>query len=102
MADLGHFAIVTWAVDPARVRPHVDGCFSLDVYPGPDGEPRVWVSAVPFEDQDFHVLAAPWLRFGMGQTNYRTYVIDRETGQRARGGRPAGHRRAGACDRGLA
>jgi hypothetical protein len=23
VADLGHFALVTWAVDPARVRPHV-------------------------------------------------------------------------------
>ena len=83
VARLGHFAIVTWAVDPARVRPHVDERYALDVYPGPDGAPRVWVSAVPFEDQDFHVLAAPWARFRMGQTNYRTYVVDRETGARA-------------------
>jgi hypothetical protein len=83
VATLGHFAILTWAVDPARVRPFVHARFALDEYPGPDGAPRVWVSAVPFEDQDFRVLAAPWARFRMGQTNYRTYVVDRETGERA-------------------
>lgn len=83
VARLGHFAIVTWAVDPRLVRPHVHERFALDEYPGPDGRPRVWVSAVPFEDQDFHVLAVPRMRFRMGQTNYRTYVIDRETGERA-------------------
>src|SRR5262249_52485734 len=50
---------------------------------GPRGEPLVWVSMVPFEDQDFRFRAARWLRFRFGQTNYRTYVIDRSTGQRA-------------------
>jgi hypothetical protein len=38
---------------------------------------------VPFEDQDFHFVATPWLRLRFGQTNYRTYVIDRGSGQRA-------------------
>jgi hypothetical protein len=38
---------------------------------------------VPFEDQDFRFAAAPWLKFRFGQTNYRTYVIDRQTQQRA-------------------
>jgi hypothetical protein len=66
-----------------RVRPHVHPAFDLDCFPGPDGEPSVWVSMVPFEDQDFHFTALPWLRFRFGQTNYRTYVVDRATGHRA-------------------
>jgi hypothetical protein len=38
---------------------------------------------VPFEDQDFHFVGLPWPKWRFGQTNYRTYVIDRETGERA-------------------
>lgn len=83
VANLGHFAIVSYAVDPARVRPHVHERFEFDVIDGADGKPKVLVSMVPFEDQDFHFVGLPWLTFRFGQTNYRTYVIDRETGQRA-------------------
>lgn len=82
-ATLAHFAMVTYSVDPGRVRPHVDARFDLDIYTSADGSPRVWVSMVPFQDQDFHFVAAPWPRFRFGQTNYRTYVIDRRTRQRA-------------------
>lgn len=82
-ATLDHFAIVSYAVPPDRVRPHVHPAFDLDCFAGPSGEPLVWVSMVPFEDQDFRFAAARWLRFRFGQTNYRTYVIDRSTGRRA-------------------
>ncbi|OWK45680.1 DUF2071 domain-containing protein [Fimbriiglobus ruber] len=82
-ASLEHFAIVSYAVPPQRVRPHVYPGFDLDYFPGPNGDPLVWVSMVPFEDQDFRFVAVPWLRFRFGQTNYRTYVIDRSTGRRA-------------------
>ena len=34
---LGHFAIVTYAVDPARVRPHVHPRFDLETFLGADG-----------------------------------------------------------------
>ena len=82
-ATLGHFAIVTYAVPPERVRPHVDERFELDVFVNNQGEQRVWVSAVPFEDQDFHFVGMPWPTFRFGQTNYRTYVIDRVSRRRA-------------------
>jgi Uncharacterized conserved protein (COG2071) len=83
VATLEHFAIVSYAVPVNRVRPHVHEAFDLDCFPGAGGTPLVWVSMVPFEDQDFRFVALPWLRFRFGQTNYRTYVIDRSTGQRA-------------------
>ena len=82
-ATLEHFAIVSYAVPPDRVRRYVDPMFDLDCFSGAQGEPLVWVSMVPFEDQDFRFAAVPWLRFRFGQTNYRTYVIDRSTGRRA-------------------
>lgn len=83
VATLEHFAIVTYAVAPERVRPHVHPSLELDCFPGPNGKPLVWVSMVPFEDQDFRFSAVPWARFRFGQTNYRTYVVDRATGRRA-------------------
>lgn len=83
LANLEHFAIISYAVPPERVRPHVDSRFELDCFVGADGAPRVWVSVVPFEDQDFRLAAVGWPRFRFGQTNYRTYVIDRQTGERA-------------------
>ena len=82
-ATLEHFAIITYAVPVARVQPHIHPRYELDSYPGLDGEPLVWVSVVPFEDQDFHFVRAPGLRFRFGQTNYRTYVRDRANGERA-------------------
>lgn len=82
-ATLEHFSIVTYAVAPERVRPHVNPAFDLDCFQGPQGQPLVWVSMVPFEDQDFRFVAARWLKFRFGQTNYRTYVVDRSTGRRA-------------------
>jgi hypothetical protein len=82
-ATLEHFSIISYAVPAERVRPHVHPAFNLDCLAGPDGQPLVWVSMVPFEDQDFHFVALPRLKFRFGQTNYRTYVIDRSTGHRA-------------------
>jgi Uncharacterized conserved protein (COG2071) len=81
ISSLEHFAIITYAVPPERLRPHVDSRFDLDCIPGLDGEPRALVSMVPFEDRDFRFVRCPWPRFRMGQTNYRAYVIDRVTGE---------------------
>jgi len=82
VATLAHFAMVTYAVPPDRVRPHVDTRFELDTFLDRAGNPRVWVSMVAFEDQNFHFAPLPWLRFRFGQTNYRTYVVDRVTRRR--------------------
>jgi uncharacterized protein YqjF (DUF2071 family) len=83
VATLRHFAIVSWAVDPARVRPHIHPRFEIDAFVDSPTGRKTLVSVVPFEDQDFHFAKFPWLKFRFGQTNYRTYVIDRETGERA-------------------
>lgn len=83
VTKLRHFALITYAVAPERIRPHVHERFELDTYTGSDGKPYVWLSVVPFEDADFHFTTLPLLNFRFGQTNYRTYVIDRETGQPA-------------------
>jgi len=82
VTTLRHFAIVTWAVPPERLRPFVHPRFELDcVEVG--GAPRALLSAVPFEDQDFRAAAFPSPRWRFGQTNYRVYVRDRRTSRRA-------------------
>ena len=80
---LRHFAIVSYAVPTDRVRPLVHPSFDLDSFTALDGTDVVWVSMVPFADQDFRFHALGGLRLQFGQTNYRTYVIERATGNRA-------------------
>lgn len=82
VATLQHFALISYAVDPARVRPQVDERYELDCFVQTAAGPRVLVSVVPFADQDFRFVRLPWVKFRFGQTNYRTYVIDRQTGER--------------------
>jgi uncharacterized protein YqjF (DUF2071 family) len=82
VTQLRHFAIVTYTVDPEKLRPLIHPRFELDCIIDSQGRQRALMSIVPFEDRDFHFVGAPWARFGFGQTNYRVYVTDRETGQR--------------------
>ena len=81
-ATLQHFAIISYAVEPHRVEPHVHPRFGLDCFVHSADGPRAVVSMVPFEDQDFRFVGVPWAKFCFGQTNYRTYIIDRKTGER--------------------
>jgi hypothetical protein len=81
VSSLEHFAIVTYAVPPERLRPHVHPRFEMESIRGDDGLERALVSIVPFEDHDFRFVRIPWPRFRMGQTNYRAYVVDRITGE---------------------
>ena len=49
-----------------------------------DGKPsRSLVSVVTFLDRDFRFVACPWPTWSFGQTNYRAYVLDTETGEQA-------------------
>ncbi len=82
VTTLRHFAIITYAVDPALVRPLIHPRFDLDCIVI-DGVSKALVSVVPFEDQDFRAAAFPSPRSRFGQTNYRAYVYDRATGERA-------------------
>lgn len=81
VSGLVHFAIVTYAIPPERLRPHVHERFDLDCIEV-DGEQLALVSVVPFLDRDFRFAWMPYPRWRFGQTNYRAYVIDRRTGTR--------------------
>lgn len=80
---LHHFAIVTFTVDPAALRPYVHERFDLDTIVDDSGRTRALISVVPFEDHDFAFARLPWPRWTFGQTNYRAYVRDTATGERA-------------------
>ena len=78
---LRHFAIVTYGVDPAALRSHLPERFEPVCIPDAVRGPRALVSAVPFLDVDFRPAFCPWPTFTFGQTNYRAYVLDRETNE---------------------
>ncbi len=79
---LRHFALVTYAAPPERLRPHIPSDrFDIPTFSIAGGE-RALLSAVPFLDVDFHFRhILPFMKFNFGQTNHRAYVIDRKTGQ---------------------
>lgn len=71
---LRDFALITFAIEPAKLAKHLPAgvepdCFTLD-----DGREVAFISAVPFRDLGFHFVGLPFLRFSMGQINYRAYV----------------------------
>ncbi|MDF1745672.1 MAG: DUF2071 domain-containing protein, partial [Gimesia sp.] len=79
---LAHFAIITYLLEPEAARQQIHPRFDLDLIEIDD---REWalLSVVPFVDQDFRFTKAPWLKWRFGQTNYRMYVTDSETGEHA-------------------
>ncbi|HEY0602343.1 MAG TPA: DUF2071 domain-containing protein [Herpetosiphonaceae bacterium] len=83
VTTLRHFAIVTYTLDPERLVPHLHPRFEPDCIQLPDGQQRALLSVVPFHDEAFHFVGAPLIRWSFGQTNYRAYVRDRVTGDRA-------------------
>lgn len=82
VATLRHFAIVTYAIPPERVAGLIDPRFALDCVTI-DGVERALISLVPFQDHEFRWPASSGTPRRFGQTNYRIYVRDRDTGRRA-------------------
>ena len=78
---LAHFAIITYMVEPAVLRPHIPERFELDCISAPDGRRKALISVVPFVDQDFRFVRWPWLKWRFGQTNFRAYVTDAQSGE---------------------
>jgi uncharacterized protein DUF2071 len=78
---LHHFAIVTYMVDPATLRRHLHPRFESDVLERGAAAGCALVSVVTFLDRDFRFAGLPWARASFGQTNYRAYVTDRDTGE---------------------
>jgi hypothetical protein len=80
---LQHFAIVTYWVDPHALRSHLHPRFEPVCLTVDGTSFRSLVSVVTFLDRDFRFVACPWPTWSFGQTNYRAYVIDTETGEHA-------------------
>ncbi|WJG08902.1 DUF2071 domain-containing protein [Aliiglaciecola sp. LCG003] len=78
---LQHFAIITYAADPAKFEGLFPDRFKLDTLVV-DGKVKALISVVPFIDLDFTSAVFPFPKFTMGQTNYRIYIIDRESNER--------------------
>lgn len=73
LTTLADFSIAHWDVDPGRLQAFLPPGFTATAFPV-GGRPRAVVGAVSFRDTRFRFAAAPFLRFHMGQVNYRAYV----------------------------
>lgn len=81
LCGLKHFAIITYAVPAERFQGVFPERFQLDTVEV-NGKEMGLISVVPFVDVDFTSAVFPFPKFTMGQTNYRIYIIDTETGER--------------------
>jgi uncharacterized protein YqjF (DUF2071 family) len=80
---LHHFAILTYWVDPSRLREHLHPRFEPVCLEAEGASRRALISVVTFLARDFRLAAWPWLKGSFGQSNYRAYVLDTETGDHA-------------------
>lgn len=81
VCGLKHFAIITYAVPSDRFKGIFPDRFKLDTVTI-DGQEKGLISVVPFIDVDFTSAVFPFPRFTMGQTNYRIYIVDSQTGEK--------------------
>lgn len=81
VCKLQHFAIITYAVAPSRFDGLFPDRFKLDTVEI-NGSEKALISVVPFIDVDFTSAVYPFPKFTMGQTNYRIYIIDKNTNER--------------------
>lgn len=81
LCGLQHFAIITYAVPVERFQGILPKRFQLDTIEI-DGQEMGLISVVPFIDVDFTSAVFPFPKFTMGQTNYRIYIIDTQSGER--------------------
>ncbi|UZE96702.1 DUF2071 domain-containing protein [Alkalimarinus alittae] len=81
LCGLKHFAIITYAVPVDRFKGVFPERFQLDTIEV-KGQTMGLVSVVPFIDVDFTSAVFPFPKFTMGQTNYRIYIVDKETNER--------------------
>ena len=81
-SKLEHFALINYALPKARLEPYIpQHRFEIPEF-NVAGQRLALTSAVPFVDVDFHFIHLfPFLKFSFGQTNYRVYVIDKQTGE---------------------
>jgi uncharacterized protein YqjF (DUF2071 family) len=78
---LQHFAIVTYWVAPSSLRRHLHPRFEPVCLENGLKSRQALVSVVTFLDRDFRFVRCPWFKRSFGQTNYRAYVADTQTGE---------------------
>ncbi|NME72637.1 DUF2071 domain-containing protein [Flammeovirga aprica] len=78
---LEHFAIISYKVELHKIAPLIPDPFKLWTFES-DGKTYALISAVTFKDKDFkfhNITSKP--KFAFYQTNFRTYVIHKETNE---------------------
>src|SRR5262245_2210240 len=82
LSKLDHFALINYALPKSRLEPYIPASrFEIPEFMIV-GRLLAMMSAVPFVDRDFHFIRMfPFLKFHFGQTNYRAYVIDKQSGE---------------------
>ena len=81
LVTLKHFALITYAVSPSRLQGLIPGRFALDTVPV-GGSEKALISVMPFLDGNLTSAVRPFPCTKVGQTDYRTYIIDKDTGDR--------------------
>lgn len=81
LVTLKHLALITYAVDPSRLRDFIPERFMLNTV-HIDGSEKALISVMPFLDGNLTSAVRPFPCIKVGQTDYRAYIIDRETGDR--------------------
>lgn len=81
ICGLKHFSIITYAVPIDRFDGILPDRFEIDAV-DIDGEKKGLISVVPFIDVDFTSAVYAFPKFTMPQTNYRIYIVDKQTGER--------------------
>lgn len=78
---LNHYCQVNYSIPSSSLRKLIHPRF--DPYPIIHNDQAI-ISAVVFQEKNFRFPSIPFLgRYNFCQTNYRTYVIDKETGRRS-------------------
>jgi hypothetical protein len=80
---LQHFVIVTYWVDSSNLRKHLHPRFEPVCLAANGRSRQSLVSVVTFLDRDFRFAVCPWFKRSFGQTNYRAYITDTQTGEHA-------------------
>lgn len=80
-STLFNFSIVSYLVEPSALRKHIPEDFDLYTV-WIDGKQKGLVSAVSFMNKKFRFKNLfPFIQSNFGQTNYRVYIKDRNTGE---------------------
>ncbi len=81
LVTLKHFALITYAVFPARLKGLIPERFALNTV-SINGSEQALISVMPFLDGNLTSAVRPFPCTKVGQTDYRTYIIDKDTGDR--------------------